>query len=106
MPRHLSGPAQETWKDAGDMPQDSVGEGDGPVFVITLGGREVPFADRRHSQDVAGRWNDDCDDGLAVLRADGCEEERLVRPWPYRTAFAGVTPNGRAPGRDGRPPPA
>ncbi|MCZ4125986.1 tyrosine-type recombinase/integrase [Streptomyces sp. H39-S7] len=79
VPRQLSEPDHEIWKDASDLPQDSAGGGDGPVFVVTLGGREVPFADGQHAQDVADQWNDDCEEGLAVLRADGCAEELIVR---------------------------
>lgn len=78
VPRQLSGLAQGTWKDASE-PQDSAGVGDDPVFVVTLGGREVPFTDRQHAQDVADQWNDDGEEGIAVLPADGCAEELIVR---------------------------
>ncbi|MFJ4800166.1 tyrosine-type recombinase/integrase [Streptomyces murinus] len=79
VPHQAGAPAQETWKDASDVPQGSTRHGDAPVFVVALGGREVPFADRQHAQDVADQWNDDHEDEIAVMRTDGWPEEKLVR---------------------------
>ncbi|OKK02352.1 integrase [Streptomyces sp. CB03234] len=79
VPRQSSGLAQETWKDAGDMPLDATEHGEDPVFVVTLGGREVPFADRQHAQDVADQWNDDHQDEIAAMRTEGWPEEKIAR---------------------------
>ncbi|MGJ5898316.1 tyrosine-type recombinase/integrase [Streptomyces niveiscabiei] len=65
-------PAWETDDDAPSVPE-------GPVFVVTLDGREVPFADRDHAQQVADQWNDDHAGELEALRADGWPEAKIVR---------------------------
>nr|WP_237302837.1 tyrosine-type recombinase/integrase [Streptomyces sp. S063] len=79
VPRQLSGLAQETWKDASDMTQDDAEHRSDLVFVVTLGGREVPFADREHAQDVADQWNDDHADEIETMRSDGWPEEKIAR---------------------------
>lgn len=79
VPRQLSGLAQETWKDASDVPRDDAEHENDPVFVVTLGGREVPFADREHAQDVADQWNDDHEEEIATMRADGWPVEKIAR---------------------------
>ncbi|MFF8432807.1 tyrosine-type recombinase/integrase [Streptomyces bacillaris] len=79
VPRQPSGLAQESWKDASDMPQEGAKHGDAPVFVVTLGGREVPFVDRQHAQDVADQWNDDHEEEIATMRANGWSEEKAAR---------------------------
>ncbi|MYT99967.1 MULTISPECIES: site-specific integrase [unclassified Streptomyces] len=79
VPRQLSGLAHETWKDASDKMQDDAEHRSDLVFVVTLGGREVPFADREHAQDVADQWNDDHADEIEALRSDGWPEEKIAR---------------------------
>lgn len=78
VPRQHSGRAQESWKAASDTPQDGAEHGDEPVFVVTLGGRELPFADRQHAQDVADQWTDDHQDEIVAMRADGWSEEKIA----------------------------
>ncbi|MFE3139335.1 tyrosine-type recombinase/integrase [Streptomyces scopuliridis] len=75
VPRQLSGLAQQTWKDAGGMAQDGPEHGVEPVFFVTLDGREVPFADRQHAQGVADQWNDDHEEEIVAMRADGRSKE-------------------------------
>jgi hypothetical protein len=77
-PRQPSGLAQGPWKGASNLPQDDAEHGGDPVFVATMGGREVPFADRQHAQDVVDQWNDDHQDEFATMRADGWPEEKIT----------------------------
>ncbi|QNP71594.1 site-specific integrase [Streptomyces roseirectus] len=65
-------PAWESDDDAPSVPE-------GPVFVVTLDGREVPFAERDHAQQVADQWNDDHAGELEALRVGGWPEEKVAR---------------------------
>ncbi|NDZ77034.1 site-specific integrase [Streptomyces sp. SID10853] len=51
----------------------------GPVFVVTLAGREIPFADRQHAQDVADQWDGDRAGRIAELRAQGWTDQLANR---------------------------
>lgn len=75
MPHQQSGGHQSSWKDASDLPRP----GAGSVYVVTLGGREVPFVDRQHAQDVADQWTDDHADEIEAMRSDGWSEEKVAR---------------------------
>ncbi|MEU3501460.1 site-specific integrase [Streptomyces hundungensis] len=79
VPRQHSGMAQDTWKDASDMAQDGTEYDIEPVFVVTLDGREVPFANRQHAQDVADQWNDDHTTAVEAMRANGWPEDKITR---------------------------
>jgi len=65
----------------GAVPPEAVWDAvpDGPVFVVTLDGREVPFVDREHAQQVVDQWTDDHAGELEALRADAWPEEKVVR---------------------------
>lgn len=78
VPHQPSGPAQKTWTDFCNVGQGSAEQGNEPVFVVTLGGREVPFADRQHAQDVADQWNVDHETDLAAMHKDGAPEETVA----------------------------
>lgn len=74
-PREGAASSEAAWEADGEAPSVP----DGPVFVVTLDGREVPFADREHAQQVVDRWNDDHAGELEALRADGWPEEKVLR---------------------------
>ena len=78
MPRQLSGLAQETWNAASGVMQDATEYGVERAFVVALDGRDVPFADRQHAQDAADQWNDDHEEEIVAMRADGWFEEQLA----------------------------
>ncbi|MEU4659333.1 site-specific integrase [Streptomyces sp. NPDC023723] len=79
VPRQSSGLMDNPWKDASDMTEDTVAQVDEPVFVVTLGDREVPFVDRQLARDVADQWDDDHRESCEVLRKDGWSEEEIDR---------------------------
>lgn len=79
VPHQRSGMEQPRWKDANHMEQQATAYGVEPVYVVVLDGREVPFADRQHAQDVADQWNDDHAEQFADMRADGWPEDKIVR---------------------------
>ncbi|MGW4883419.1 tyrosine-type recombinase/integrase [Streptomyces murinus] len=79
VPHQASGLHDMTWKDVSDVPKDTVERKDESVFVVTLGGREVPFSDRQLAQDVADQWNDDHREGNKVMREEGWPEEKVAR---------------------------
>lgn len=78
VPRQLSGLAQETWNAASGVMQDATEYGVERAFVVALDGRDVPFADRQHAQDAADQWNDDHEEEIVAMRADGWFEEQLA----------------------------
>jgi hypothetical protein len=104
VPQQRSGSHHSQWEDASDMVQAPATH-DGLVFVVTMGGREVPFTDRLHAQDVADQRNDDHAGELETMRADGWSEDKVKR-------HGAVGPRGtrvldrRRPGldADARPP--
>ncbi|MFJ5224218.1 hypothetical protein [Streptomyces sp. NPDC088400] len=77
VPHQRSAVASDPWTDMdeGEELRGTVG----PVFVLTLAGREIPFADRRHAQDVADQWDGDRAGKIAELRARGWTEELTNR---------------------------
>ncbi|MEU7584202.1 site-specific integrase [Streptomyces sp. NPDC041068] len=79
VPRQMSGLAQEAWKDASSMVQYGAEDDSETVFVVTVDGRDVPFADRQHAQDVADQWNGDHADEIDAMRADGWSEDKITR---------------------------
>ncbi|MFE3886408.1 site-specific integrase [Streptomyces lydicus] len=64
VPRQGSALAQTTWKDANDVPLEPTDQGDGPVFVVTLGGREVPHP-------MGSRWTWEFEPDGFTMRAAG-----------------------------------
>jgi hypothetical protein len=77
-PHQLSGLAQEAGEDAGDMPQVGLEHGDDPVFVVTLEGRQLPFAVGRLAKDAVDQWHDDHDEEIAAMRKSGWPEEKIL----------------------------
>ncbi|MFC7305917.1 tyrosine-type recombinase/integrase [Streptomyces monticola] len=77
VPHQQSGDSERSWTDASDIPR----LGAGPVYVVTLGGREVPFADRQHAQDVADQWTDDHVDEIEAGRESRVRRGPCERPY-------------------------
>ncbi|MGW7292884.1 tyrosine-type recombinase/integrase [Streptomyces xiamenensis] len=80
VPRQTTGLTEATWKHIGTAQRDDGHQyAGGPVFVVTVGGREVPFAQRQDAQDVADQWNDDHEEEIAAMRSEGQPETEIAR---------------------------
>ncbi|MEU6668034.1 tyrosine-type recombinase/integrase [Streptomyces sp. NPDC046727] len=79
VPHQRTGQGQDLWRDGNDMAQPGTVFGVEPVFVVTLGGRELPFADRDHAQQVADQWNDDRAEEMDAMHADRWPKNKVTR---------------------------
>ncbi|MCM3266352.1 site-specific integrase [Streptomyces thermoviolaceus] len=79
VPHQRSGPVPNGWTNADRTPGAEPAQGIGPVFVVTLGGQEVAFADRDLAQQVADQWNDDHAEEMEALRVRGWPEDKVAR---------------------------
>lgn len=78
VPHQSPGAMPNGWTGAADVTWPGPVHGIGPVFVVTLAGREVPFADRDLAQQVVDQWNDDHADEMDALRACGWPEDKVT----------------------------
>lgn len=78
LPHQSPGAMPNGWTGAADVTWPGPVHGIGPVFVVTLAGREVPFADRDLAQQVVDQWNDDHAEEMDALRACGWPEDKVT----------------------------